>query len=88
MAKNEKSMTLEQFKTELESDATKRNAEQEKTIKRLIRENKELNEFSGSLMNAFQSCYNKKSLGFACLICPAHKACRTVIRLSITNPHI
>jgi len=83
----EKSMTLEQFKNELESDATKRNAEQEKTIKRLIRENKKANEFSCSLMNAFQSCYNRRSLGFACLICPAHKACRTVIRLSTANSH-
>lgn len=88
MARNEKPMTMEQFRAELETDATKRNAEQEKTIKRLIRENKELNEFSCSLMNAFQACYNKKSVGLACLVCPARKACRTVIRLSANNPHI
>ena len=88
MAKNEKSMTMEQFRAELQTDATKRNAVQEKTIKRLIRENKELNEFSCSLMNAFQACDNKKSAGLACLVCPARKACRTVIGLSAANPHI
>ncbi len=51
MAKNEKSMTLEQFKTELETDATKRNCRQEETImKQLIADNKKKDD---ELMNLF-----------------------------------
>ena len=83
MAKSEKSMTLEQFKTELQTDATKRNAEQEKTIKRLIAENKRLETENQAIQKRFWKCYSSVNIGIPCLFCRAKSICRSVIRNNI-----
>ena len=85
MAKNEKSMTLEQFKTELQSDATKRNAAQEEAIKRLIAENKrkddELKIALTALRQMFARCKAAHCCGGAlCLFCGFKNDCATALK--------
>ena len=85
MAKSEKSMTLEQFKTELQTDATKRNAAQEETIRRLIAENKkkddELKIVLTALKQMFARCKAAHCSGGAlCLFCGFKNDCATALK--------
>ena len=81
----EKSMTLEQFKNELESDATKRNAAQEETIKRLIAENKqkddELKIALTALKQMFARCRAAHCCGGTlCLFCGFKNECAAALK--------
>lgn len=85
MAKNEKSMTLEQFRAELSTDATKRNAAQEETIKRLIAENKqkdgELKVALKALQQMFARCKAAHCMGGAlCLFCGFKNDCAAALK--------
>ena len=85
MAKNEKSMTMEQFRAELQTDATKRNAAQEETIKHLIAENKkkdeELKIVLTALKQMFARCKAAHCCGGAlCLFCGFKNDCAAALK--------
>ena len=81
----ERSMTLEQFKNELKSDATRRSCEQEKTIKRLIAENKqkddELKIALTALKQMFARCRAAHCCGGTlCLFCGFKNECAAALK--------
>lgn len=69
-------MNLHELKKELESDASKRCAEQEKTIKNLHEQIKERDKLVGQLMNRCR--VNSSILGGAlCFWCGCREECET-----------
>ena len=84
MENKEKSMTLEQFRAELETDATKRNETQEVTIKELIAENhkkdEELKMTLQALKQMFDRCYSVHCNGGAlCIFCGFKADCKAAL---------
>jgi uncharacterized Fe-S cluster-containing MiaB family protein len=81
----EKSMTLEQFKAELETDATKRNSAQEETIKRLIAENKKKDEELKITLTALKQMFAMcKTVhcggGVLCVFCGFKNECAAALK--------
>ena len=81
----EKSMTLEQFKNELESDATKRNAAQEETIKMLIAENKQKDDELKIALTALKQMFERcKAVhcggGVLCVFCGFKNECAAALK--------
>jgi DNA-binding transcriptional MerR regulator len=74
-----KGMSLEQLKDQLEGDAQKRCAEQEKTIKSLIEQNKRFAETiqdQQKIIRAIQNRCRALTGGLMCLFCDFKQDCK------------
>lgn len=82
MAESSKSISLEEFREKLDTDAQRRCKEQEKTIRDLIAQNKQLYELLKDRQKDIQALQNRcysYSRGLICLFCGMRNSCRRTI---------